>query len=243
MPPVRSAAHQRALDALARDLDGVFGPRLASLVAYAGHDGDDTVHTLALIEGLTFRDLTACLPLADGWRRRGLAVPLMLSQAELSRTVDIFPLEYSSIISSHAVVRGRNPFDGIRVPSEDIRRACEAQTKSHLIHLREGFLESRGEAAAIALLIVRSASPLRALIANIARLFDDGHGTTADAPLSDVALAQIAESRMGVPAALVHDVLTAATTGQTTIADPSALLARYLDAAQRIWDFVDTWRA
>jgi hypothetical protein len=167
----------------------------------------------------------------------------MLSQAELSRTVDIFPLEYSSIIYSHAVVRGRNPFDGIRVPSEDIRRACEAQAKSHLIHLREGFLESHGEAAAIALLIVRSAGPLRALIANIARLFDDGRAATADAPLSDVALAQIAESRMGVPAALVHDVLTAATTGQTTIADPSALLARYLDAAQRIWDFVDTWRA
>ena len=241
--PVRSAAQERALDGLARDLEGVFGPRLASLVAYAAHDGDDTLHTLALIEGLTFRDLTACLPLADGWRRRGLAVPLMLSQAELSRTVDIFPLEYSSIISSHAVVRGRNPFDGIRVPSEDIRRACEAQAKSHLIHLREGFLESHGEAAVIGQLIVRSAGPFRALIANIARLPDNGRSTTAVAPVSDDVLAQVAESRMGVPAALVHDVLTAATTGQMSIADPSALLARYLEAAQRMWDYVDTWRA
>jgi hypothetical protein len=243
MSPVRSAAQERALGALARDLEGVFGARLASLVAYATHDGDDTLHTLALIEGLTFRDLTACLPLADDWRRRGLAVPLMLSEAELSRTVDIFPLEYSAIISSHAIVRGRNPFDGIRVPSEDVRRACEAQAKSHLIHLREGFLESHGEAAAIGRLIVRSAGPLRALIANIARLFDYGRDTTASAPLSDEALAHIAETRMGVPAALVHDVLTASTTGQTTIADPSALLARYLDAAQRMWDYVDTWRA
>jgi hypothetical protein len=241
--PVRSVAQERALDALARDLERVFGPRLASLVAYEAHDGDDALHTLALIEGLTFRDLTACLPLADGWRRRGLAVPLMLSQAELSRTVDIFPLEYSSIISSHALVRGRNPFDGVRVPSEDVRRACEAQAKSHLIHLREGFLESQGEATAIGQLIMRSAGPLRALIANIARLPDNGRATTESSPISDDALAQIAESRMGVPAALVHDVLTAATTGQTTIADPSALLARYLDAAQRIWDYVDTWRA
>jgi hypothetical protein len=238
-----SATQERALEALARDLERVFGPRLESLVAYAGHDGDGTLHTVALIDGLTFRDLATCLPLADGWRRRGLAVPLMLSQAELARTVDIFPLEYSSIISSHTVVRGRNPFDGITVPNEDVRRACEAQAKGHLIHLREGFLESHGEAAAIAQLIARSARPLRALIANIARLPDNGRGTANAAPISDEALAQVAELRIGVPAALVHDVLTAAATGQTTIADPSALLARYLDAAQRIWDYVDTWRA
>ena len=97
--------------------------------------------------------------------------------------------------------------------------------------------------AALAAYIARSARPLRALIANIARLPDNGRGTANAAPMSDDALAQVAESRIGVPAALVHDVLTAAATGQTTIADPSALLARYLDAAQRIWDYVDTWRA
>ena len=70
-----SATQERALEALARDLEGVFGPRLESLVAYAGHDGDGTLHTVALIDGLTFRDFATCLPLADGWRRRGLAVP------------------------------------------------------------------------------------------------------------------------------------------------------------------------
>ncbi len=111
-----SASQERALDGLARDLEGVFGPRLESLVAYAGHDADGMLHSLAIVEGLAFRDLTACLPLADGWRRRGLAVPLMLSQAELTRTVDIFPLEYAGISSTHSVVRGRNPFAGVLHP-------------------------------------------------------------------------------------------------------------------------------
>jgi hypothetical protein len=238
-----SATQERALEALAHDLEGVFGPRLESLVAYAGHDADGMLHSLALVEGLTFRDLTTCLPLADAWRRRRLAVPLMLSRTELARTVDIFPLEYANILSAHSIVRGRDPFAGFRVPSEDLRRACEAQAKSHLIHLREGFLESHGEAAAIAQLITRSAGPLRALIANIARLPDEGAAGADGAMLSDESLAQVAESRMGVPAALVRDVLSAAGSGQTSIAEPSALLARYLDAAQRIWDYVDTWRA
>ena len=231
------------MDGLARDLEGVFGPRLESLVAYAGHDADGMLHSLAIVEGLAFRDLTACLPLADGWRRRGLAVPLMLSQAELTRTVDIFPLEYAGISSTHSVVRGRNPFAGFSIPAEDLRRACEAQAKSHVIHLREGFLESHGEATAIARLIARSAGSLRSLIANIARL-PDGATPAADlSALTDESLAHVAESRMGVPAGLVREVFAAAGSGQSTIAEPSALLSRYLDAGQRIWDYVDRWRA
>jgi hypothetical protein len=234
-------AHQAALDALARDLDRVFAARLESLVAYTGHEGDDVVHSLAVVEGLTFQDLASCLPLADMWHRRGVAVPLMLSRSELRRTLDIFPLEYSAIIATRRVVRGADPFADVRVPAEDVRRACEAQAKSQLIHLREGFLESHGDGTTIARLIAASAASFRALLTNIARL-PDGAAPTIDtaAPLSDASLAQLAESRMGVPATVVRDVLSSA--GASTIAEPTALLARYLDAAQRVWDYVDRWR-
>ncbi len=236
-------SQQSALDALARDLERVFGARFESLVAYAAHEGDDTVHSLALVEGLTFQDLAACLPLADMWHRRELAVPLMLSRGELRRTLDIFPLEYAAIIATHTVVRGSNPFDGMRVDADDLRRACEAQAKSHLIHLREAFLESHGDGTAIARLIARSAAPFRALLTNIARLpGDPSADADATASLSDDSLARMAETRMGVPGALVREVLSASTAGQSTIADPTALLSRYVDAAQRVWDFVDRWR-
>jgi hypothetical protein len=238
-----TSAQLSALDALARDLERVFGARLESLVAYAGHDGDATVHSLAVVEGLTFQDLTACLPLADMWHRRELAVPLMLSRGELRRTLDIFPLEYAAIIATHTLVRGKNPFDGVRVEADDLRRACEAQAKSHLIHLREAFLESHGESTAIARLIGRSAAPFRALLMNIARLpGDPSADADAGALLSDESLARMAETRMGVPAALVREVLSPSTAGQSTIAEPTALLSRYIDAAQRVWDFVDRWR-
>jgi hypothetical protein len=233
---------QQAIATLARDLGRVFGGRLESLVVYSGHDGDGSMHSLALIEGLSFRDLTACLPLAESWQRLRLAVPLMLSRDELRRTVDIFPLEYASIIATHAVVFGRSPFDGMAVPAEDMRRACEAQVKSHLIHLREAFLESHGEARSVAALIASSAPPFRAILANIARLPDAAAPSTTSVTLSDEVLARIAETRIGIPAALVHDVLSSAATGQASIADPSALLARYIDASQRVWEYVDRWR-
>jgi hypothetical protein len=233
---------RQAVTALTRDLGRVFGGRLESLVVYSGHDGDGALHSLALIDALSFRDLTACLPLAESWHRLRLAVPLMLSRDELRRTVDIFPLEYAAIIATHAVIVGRSPFEGVTIPAEDLRRACEAQAKSHLIHLREAFLESHGEARAVAALISASAPSFRAILTNLARLPDAGARAADSIELSDEALADMAEARIGVHAALVRDVLSSATTGQSSIAEPSALLARYIEAAQRVWEYVDRWR-
>jgi hypothetical protein len=230
-----------ALERLARDLERVFGPRLEALTAYSGHHGDDTVHSLAVVNGLTFKDLSACVPLADGWHRQRVAVPLMLSPDELQRTVDIFPLEYAGIMATATPVRGGDPFAGIRVDADDVRRALETHAKSHLIHLREGYLESRGEAASIGRLIAGSAAPFRTLLSNLARLPESGHDLDAP-PTTDAALAAAAERRAGIPASLVTDVFAAAINGHTSVVDPSALLARYVDACQRLWEYVDRWR-
>ena len=228
---------------LTRDLEEIFGPRLQSLVVYAGHQADGSVHSCALVDGLGFRDLVSCLPLTENWHHRGIAVPLMLSADELRRTIDIFPLEYSSIIADYKVVRGTDPFKGVSVPVEDIRRATEAQAKSHLIHLREAFLESHGETTRIAHLIAASAAPLRALLTNIARLPDKAHGPLDGSGQTDEALSKMAETRLGVPAKLVRDVLASSAGGHSAIVDPSHLLANYIDAAQKIWEYVDRWRS
>jgi len=237
--PHFSAPQQRAIDALARDLDETFAARLRSLVVYAGHQGDGSVHSCAIVDGLAFRDLVACLPMTENWHQRGIAVPLMLASGEFERTVDVFPLEYSSIVADYTVVRGQDPFKGITIPREDIRRATEGQAKSHLIHLREAFLESHGETTRISRLIAASSAPLRALLTNIARLDEAAPGATP----GDEALAEMAKTRIGVPATLIRDILGSSTTGHSAIADPSALLAHYVDAARKIWEYVDRWNS
>jgi len=241
--PHFSSSQQRAVDSLARDLDGVFGPRLVSLVAYAGHQADGSVHSCALVQDLTYRDLTACLPLTGSWHHRGTSVPLLLSPEELRRTVDIFPLEYATIVADHAVIRGSDPFTGISIHVEDIRRAVEGLAKSHLIHLREAFLESHGETMRIASLISASAAPLRGLLTHIARLPEAGTEAAATAAPSDESLAAMAEQKMGISAALIRTILAASAHGQSTITDPSHLFGPYIDASKRIWEYVDRWRA
>lgn len=230
-----SAEDRKALDGLAADLRRVFGTRLQSLAAYGlnplATDQDD-IHTMALVERLTFEDLAACVPLAAGWRRVGLAVPLILEHDEFLRTLDVFPLEYGAIISDHVLVAGADPFQSAAVSPADVRRASEHAAKSHLIHLREGFLESGGNPQSVARLIAASAAPFRVLLVNIARLFEEG----------DEDLADSAERQIGIPASLVREVLAAGAGAQSTIADPTALLARYIAAVERVWEYVDRWR-
>jgi len=241
--PDFTPAQRRAVESLARDLEHVFKDRLESLVAYTGHQGDGSIHSCAVVNGLGFRDLTACLPMTESWHHRGIAVPLLLSADELRRTVDIFPLEYAGIVADHVLVRGRDPFASLTIPVEDVRRACEALAKSHLIHLREGFLETHGETNRVARVIAASSAPLRALLTHIARLPDQAAGQPDTFTPSDASLAKLAHLRMGVPEVLIREVLASSSDGQSTIADPSHLLGLYIEASQKIWEYVDRWRA
>jgi len=231
-----SREERAALEGLAADLDRVFGKRLRTVAAYGLETPSAAprlLHSLALVDRLSFDDLARCVPLATGWRRRSLAVPLILELEEFLRTLDVFPLEYGDIIAHHVLISGSNPFAGARVAQADVRRACELAAKSHLIHLREAFLETAGDSNAISRLIAASAPAFVALLRNIARLSDDHE--------SDVAAT--AERQIGISADIVREVISAAAGTRSGIADPSALLSRYIAAAERVWEYVDTWRA
>jgi hypothetical protein len=232
--PTLSATDRAALRGLSDDLRRVFGNRLLSVSAYGlTDDDDDEIRSIVLVDRLTFGDLAACVPLARGWDDKGLAVPLVLERDEFVRTLDVFPLEYGEIILNHVPIFGDDPFDGLHVAETDRRRACELQAKSHLIHLREGFLEARGEPRAIAALVAASAEGYRRLLTNLLALVRPAVQAAAD-------LGAEAERHLGVPAALTHDVLTARKA--STIADPSALMARYVAAVESLWEFVDAWK-
>jgi hypothetical protein len=245
--PQLSTRQHAALETLIGDLEQVFGARLLSVVAYDLEDlasVDGLLRTMSLVERLSPDDLHHLVRLGQPWVRRGLAAPLILTSDEFARTLDVFPLEYGNIIANHRVVAGSDPFAAMRVSEQDRRRGCELEAKSHVIHLREGYLETGGEFSRVARLIAASAPAFRTLLLNIVRL-ERGEawhpGRSADQRLRDEALAAAAEDTVGIPAAIVTEVL-ASPGNASAIADPSPLLTGYLDASERIWRYVDRWR-
>jgi hypothetical protein len=240
----------RALARLQADLQEIFGSRLESLVLYGAHasaTGDAApappanapLHTLALVASLTYADLVSCAGRVPGWARARLATPLLLGADEFAASLDAFPLEYGAIIAHHHVVHGPDPFVGVSVNAEDVRRACEVQAKSHLLHLREGFLETAGQGDAVARLIQNSIGSFSTLLINLAtldRALDGSGGATPEA------LARYAETRIQLSSALVTRLL-ALPTRQTPGADDAAqLYPPYLEASEALARFVDRWK-
>ena len=172
-----------AVQTLERELRDVFGSRLQSLVVYGqraqprhhdashGHETPPT-HTLAIVDSMTPADLRACASRVDAWHGAGLATPLLIAGHEFEQSLDAFPLEFGAILADHTVVAGANPFASLAVDPADLRRACEVQARSHQLHLREGFLETRGRPDALAVLIVQSAAAFAALVVSGRRTVD-----------------------------------------------------------------------
>src|SRR3954452_12153940 len=203
MPATMSADQRAAGATLAADLRKTFGARLEALVAYGLVGPDQLLQTLPHLDEVTFSDLTACAPSVHRWRRAGLAVPLILSRTEFDRSLDVFPVEYGEIVANHVTIIGHDPFAGATIAEADLRRSCELQAKSHLIHLREGFLEAGGDPRETVYLIASSTHAFRALLGTIARL-DRGPAGPGPAARGDASLAEFAEGTIGVSGAVIR---------------------------------------
>jgi hypothetical protein len=238
------------LSILERDLRGIFGERLQSLVAYGLHasapsGSHDAAHaaqdaaartsTLAIVASLRETDLKTCAEHVGAWHAAGLAAPLLLTNGEFERSLDAFPLEFGAIIADHVVVIGKNPLEGLAIDPADLRRACEVQARSHLLHLRQGFLETEGNGNALAMLIVRSAGPFAALLTSVARL--EGLSTRDQA-----AAGRHAERQLQLAPGVVTDVVNLAHVTEIAAAEATRIFPAYLDATERLVRYVDGWR-
>ena len=221
---------------LERDLIHVFGRRLRSLVLLAGRGPAGTTPTLVVVERIDTADLDACAALAGAWHDAGLATPIVWPTDEFTASLDAFPLEFSDMAAGHVVVSGADVFDGLRVDPADLRLACERQARSHLLHLRQGYLETRGRGDALAELVVRSAAPLAALVRNVARLQQ-----TEDA--DPVAAATRVEHACGAQIGALGAVVRLAPGGTLQSDEARRIVGPYLEALTHLSRALDGWSA
>lgn len=233
------SAATHAATPLLRDLRAIFGDRLESVVAYGpcidGH-ADAPLTCLALARTITAADLDACAQRRTHWKRQHVAAPLLLSSREFADSLDAFPLEYGEIIRAHQRLLGDDPFTGVSIALADIRRACETQVKSHLLHLRQGFVEAAGEPRAIGDLVRASAPAFAALLRNIARLAGcEVHDRRQSA--------QDGVRAAGLGGGAVDDILAMDQAGAMPMTDAARLFPDYLAAVEQLAHTVDRWSA
>ena len=221
-----------AVHALGRDLEAIFGDRLRSFVVYDAVADDDRTSTLAVVDELSADDLYACVGRVAEWDDAGLETPLFVATHEFGRSLDAFPFEFGAILADHVLIAGSDPFAGLQVDRAHLRHACEVQARSQLLHLREGFLETRGRGDLLADLLLRSAAPLTALLKSVARL--EG-GTAQDSA------ATLIERKLGVPEGSLARIVGLTKRAELPSDEARRLFPGYLDAVQKLTAYIDAW--
>ncbi len=228
-----ATSHGGSLAVALHDLQHIFGERLHAVVAY-GAPGATPSPCLALVRSISAGDLDECAARVASWHRAGCATPLLLTKEEFAGSLDAFPIEYGEILETHRLVYGVNPFTGLTISTEDLRRECETLVKSHLVHLRENYVECRGRQSEVGALVAALAPAFVLILRQLARLDGSPADTHAD-------LGAYAAHRAGLDARVVGDVLALAGPDPSSV-DAIRIYPAYLAAVEQLWQFIDGWR-
>ena len=142
---------------------------------------------------------------------------LLLTRDEFAGSLDAFPIEYGEIIESHRLVYGIDPFIGLTIRTEDLRRECETLVKSHLVHLRENYVECRGRQSEVGALVAEAAPAFAVILRRLARLD-------------------------GAPAEQFAAQLVALGGNHSAGVDAIRIYPGYLAAVEQLRRFIDSWR-
>ncbi len=148
---------------LTRDYLQAFGRDLISLMLYGSAAGgayikgrsDINILVVLTPEGINKR-LENGFELVKNWKKRNVAVPLVMTKEFIMSSLDAYPIEFLNMKNNSVLIHGENVLEPLEVKPEDLRLQIERELKSKMILLREGYLESMGSARRVRELISKS---------------------------------------------------------------------------------------
>lgn len=227
-------------DDFAREVASALGARLVTLLLYGSaargaHVPERSdVNTLLLCDGVD-DDLFARLEApVRAWTRAGHPAPLILTEREWRDSADAFPIEYEDIREAHRILAGRDPWKGIAVQRDHLRRQLEHELMGKLMHLRQAYAAHRSEPKRLAEVIVGSASGFLTMLRAALRLAGKTAPPTADALVREGA-GVVGFAAVGLAPLVAHASGGAA----LKLATHDPLPAAYLEAVARTAQFVN----
>ena len=164
------------LDTFAQEITGALGTRLITLLLYGSaardvHAPDRANVNTLLVTDTVDEDLFARLAVpVRAWTRAGHPAPLIFAEREWRESADAFPIEYEDIRAAHRILAGRDPWQGIAVRREHVRRQLEHELMGKLVHLRQAYAAHWQDGKQLAEAIRASAAGFHAMLRAVLRL-------------------------------------------------------------------------
>jgi len=158
----RRITPERIVTEAGAELAAVFGPALRTTVLYGSAESPDfrpdrsDVNLAVVADPVSFAHLQHVAQWYARWRSERVAAPLLLNSSDLTRSLDVFPLEILDIQARHRTLAGEELFTGLVVAAGNVRLECEREAKGKLVRLRALYLELAGSTVEIRELMIDS---------------------------------------------------------------------------------------
>ena len=184
---------QKLLQAYTKDVKSTFGDQLDGLIVYGSAvrgeflPGRSNLNLLLLVTGYDAAMLKRYEPVHKRWNKEGVVAPLFLTEEEIRTSSALFPIEFMEIQEHHRVLGGRDPFVGFHVDAGRLGDAVLQGLASHVLRLRQRFVEASGANDAVLILLPLAITSAVPLLRGIQRMRGWPVLAQSDAVIKDVA--------------------------------------------------------
>ena len=165
--------HQKDPKTILPDITDVykalFGDELVSIILYGSATGRDfqpgksDINFMIVLTEDGIEHLDRAFDVVNKWRKRGVAVPLFLTEEYVKTSLDVFPIEYLNFQNNYIQVFGKDILKDLEFSPKFLRLQCEREIKGKLLLLREAFIETSGKGKALKGLITQALPALMAI--------------------------------------------------------------------------------
>ena len=151
------------LEQFAAQVARALGDRLVALLLYGSwargtHVPERSdVNTLLICDTVDHGLFEALAPAMRDWTRAGQPAPLIFTERDWRTSADAFPIEYADMRDASRLLAGRDPWAGIDVNRDDLRRQLEHELMGKLVRLRQAYAATAGNPKQLARIVVGSA--------------------------------------------------------------------------------------
>ena len=221
-------------------LKKICGDNLCSVILYGSAAAGDRVknsdyNMLVVMKHVETADLLALTDLCSRWGRDGNHAPLLFTGENLTRSSDVFPVEFSDIKQTHITLYGRDPFADMEIDPALLRLELERELKSKLILLRENFLVTKGSPKEVDRLMSSSISAFLTLFKAAVRLYGE---TPPDRKME---VLPMLSRYIKFDAEIFSIVRELKEGGKHAGITSLQIFSRYLAAVQSVTEAVDLW--
>ena len=128
------------------------------------------VNVLVVTRSLNLDILDAVRQVLPGDRRPPHFTPLFLTQRQIEKSLDVFPIEWIDIKERHLLIEGQDVMGGYEVPRSNLRLQLEQELREKLITLRQAYLASAKRPDVLEDVLKAAASSFATLCRSLLRL-------------------------------------------------------------------------